>query len=271
MEFNSPFDCILFDLDDTLYSSNVGIAQACKRNIEGFLASKFGVSAERSASLRIELFQSYGSSLAGLIALGYDIHPDEYHGFVHWTLPYEWIKPDPQLQELLNTIQQPKIIFTNADRKHAKRVLERLGIDEECFDGMVCFETLNPHLFEEKSSSSSSSSSSSVPSPDVILKPSMAAMAAAVRVAGADPRRTLFLDDSERNIAAGKAFGLRTCLVGKRVKIKEADYLLESISSLRIVIPGIWGELEVEEEKKEHEMVRRNELGSIRAAAQVEA
>lgn len=51
----------------------------------------------------------------------------------------------------------------------------------------------------------------------------------------------LFLDDSERNIAAGKALGLRTALVGKRVRSKEADYALESIGSLRRAIPEIWG------------------------------
>ncbi|KAM0937619.1 putative pyridoxal phosphatase [Dioscorea sansibarensis] len=263
MELKSPFDCVLFDLDDTLYSSNVGIAQVCKKNIEKFLAKKCGVTSERSASLRVELFQSYGSSLSGLIALGYDVHPDEYHSYVHWTLPYEWIKPDPQLNELLHSIQQPKIIFTNSDMKHAKRVLERLEIDEQCFNGIICFETLNPRLFEDNSSSSSSSA----PSPVVILKPSMASMEAAVRFAGGDPHRILFLDDSERNIAAGKALGLRTCLVGKRVKSKEADYLLGNISNLRRVIPGIWGE----EEEHEHEMVIRNELDSIRAIAQVEA
>ncbi|XP_039120762.1 suppressor of disruption of TFIIS-like [Dioscorea cayenensis subsp. rotundata] len=263
MELKSPFDCILFDLDDTLYSSNVGIAQVCKKNIEKFLAKKCGVSPERSASLRVELFQFYGSSLSGLIALGYDVHPDEYHSYVHWTLPYEWIKPDPQLNELLKSIQQPKIIFTNSDMKHAKRVLERLGIDEQCFNGIICFETLNPHLFQDNSSSSSSSELS----PEVILKPSMASMEAAVRFTGGDPHRILFLDDSERNIAAGKALGLHTCLVGKGVKNKEADYLLENISNLRKVIPGIWGE----EDEEEHEMVISNKLGSIRPIAQVGA
>lgn len=33
-------------------------------------------------------------------------------------------------------------IFTNADKAHAARVLKRLGL-EDCFDGLICFETLN--------------------------------------------------------------------------------------------------------------------------------
>lgn len=93
---------LLADLDDTLYSSSLGIAQACKRNIEGtqytahhrniqkltnlssfchlllnnlqsifseFLAAKCRVSAEKACFLRVELFHSYGSSLAGLIVI----------------------------------------------------------------------------------------------------------------------------------------------------------------------------------------------------------
>lgn len=34
-------------------------------------------------------------------------------------------------------------IFTNADKAHAHQVLERLGL-EDCFEGIICFETLNP-------------------------------------------------------------------------------------------------------------------------------
>jgi putative hydrolase of the HAD superfamily len=34
-------------------------------------------------------------------------------------------------------------IFTNGDMVHAVRALERLGL-EDCFEGIICFETLNP-------------------------------------------------------------------------------------------------------------------------------
>lgn len=34
-------------------------------------------------------------------------------------------------------------IFTNADKVHAVKVLSRLGL-EDCFEGIICFETLNP-------------------------------------------------------------------------------------------------------------------------------
>ncbi|XP_020595057.1 uncharacterized protein C24B11.05-like [Phalaenopsis equestris] len=183
---SSPFDCLLIDLDDTLYSPNLGISQALRKNIDDFLAIKCGLPAEQASSLRIELFKKYGSSLAGLLALGYKVHPDEYHSFVHGLLPYENIRPDSQLRELLLSIPQTKIIFTNSDRKHASRVLERLGIEEECFHKIICFETLNPELFD-----TTPEPATVCQPPVVVLKPLIAAVEAAVHIAGFEPRRTV--------------------------------------------------------------------------------
>ncbi|KAG9157139.1 hypothetical protein Leryth_019090 [Lithospermum erythrorhizon] len=225
----SPFDSIIFDLDDTLYSGGLGFGQATKRNIDDFLVEKCGFPESKASALRIELFKTYGSTLAGLRALGYDVTSDDYHGFVHGKLPYHLIKPDPQLRKLLQSIKQRKIIFTNSDNVHATKVLNRLGI-ADCFELIICFETMNPNL--DKSTR-----------PDefpVVLKPSLEAMKIAVETADVDPRRTLFFDDNVRNIAAGKAVGLRTVLVGRAIKTKEADYAIEDVSNLMQVIPEIW-------------------------------
>ncbi|KAL5218003.1 hypothetical protein ABZP36_018687 [Zizania latifolia] len=232
----SPFDCVLLDLDDTLYPGSAGIGLATKRNIDEFLMARCGLTAERASALRVELFRSYGSSLAGLIALGYDVHPDEYHSYVHGRLPYDRIAADPNLAGLLRSIPQRKVLFTNSDRAHMRKALQRLGVDEAIFDDVVCFETMNPRLFGDEAEPAGPGDR-----PAVILKPSVDAIVAALRVAGTNPHRTLFLDDSERNIAAGKALGLRTALVGKKVRSEEADYALESIGSLRRTIPEIWG------------------------------
>ncbi|KAK8555266.1 hypothetical protein V6N13_037381 [Hibiscus sabdariffa] len=224
------FNCLLFDLDDTLYPSNTGLAQGVKKNIDDFLIEKCGFPATKASSLRVELFKTYGSTLAGLRALGYDIDADDYHDFVHGRLPYDVIKPDPQLRNVLRSITQRKIIFTNSDRVHAMKVMKRLGI-EDCFDQIICFETLNPNLSKSKR-------------PDefpIILKPSTEAMEIALHLSRAHPPRTLFLDDNVGNISAGKAMGLWTCLVGKTGKTKEADYAIEEVRELGAEIPEIWG------------------------------
>ncbi|CAK9329086.1 unnamed protein product [Citrullus colocynthis] len=225
----SSLDCILFDLDDTLYPFNTGIADAVNKNIEDFLIQKCGIPEIKAPILRKELFETYGGNLAGLRALGHDIHPDDYHGFVHGKLAYEWIKPDFKLRQILFTIPLRKIIYTNSDIKHATKVLARLGL-EDCFEKIICFETMNPNLFK-------ATRSNEVP---VLLKPSMDAIRIALDVANVDPRRTLFLDDNVSNIAAGKALGLRTVLVGKSVKSTEADYVVETVHDLVQTVSEIW-------------------------------
>ncbi|CAI9118502.1 OLC1v1020084C1 [Oldenlandia corymbosa var. corymbosa] len=226
---SSPFETIIFDLDETLYSEKLGIGAATKRNIDAFLMEKLGFSEAKASSLRVELFKSHGSSLAGLRAFGYDIDAEDYHSVVHGRLPYHVIKPDPQLRTLLLSIKQRKIIFTNSDIIHATKALDRLGI-RDCFEQIICFETMNPNL-------PNSTRPDEFP---VVLKPSPEAMEIAIQTAQVDPRRTLFLDDSPRNIAAGKAVGLRTVLVGKAAKTKEADYALETVTNLKQVVPEIW-------------------------------
>ncbi|ESQ51802.1 hypothetical protein EUTSA_v10017107mg [Eutrema salsugineum] len=230
MDF-SPINCLIFDLDDTLYPLKTGIAPAVKKNIDDFLVEKFGFPESKASSLRVELFKTYGSTLAGLRALGHDVHPDEYHSFVHGRLPYGSIQPNSKLRNLLNKIKQRKIIFTNSDRDHAMKVLEKLGL-EDCFEEMICFETMNPNLFGSKTTR-----------PDehpVVLKPSLTAMDICIRVANIDPRRTIFSDDNIHNITAGKSVGLRTILVGRSEKTKEADFAVETVAEIATAVPEIW-------------------------------
>ncbi|KAM0918992.1 hypothetical protein ACQ4PT_008419 [Festuca glaucescens] len=238
---NSPFDCVLL--------GGIGIGPALKRNIDEFLVARFGLAADRAASLRVELFRTHGSTLAGLIALGHDLHPDEYHSYVHGRLPYDRIAADPRLAALLQSIPQRKILFTNSDRAHMKKALERLGVEEACFDDVVCFETMNPHLFvEAKEDDDGASADRAV----VVLKPSVDAIVAALHVAGTDPNRT----------------------VGKRVRSKEADYALESIENLRRDIPEIWGaavdELQTDHNVEENNSMRAD-LDSIIQARSIQA
>ncbi|KAJ8543241.1 hypothetical protein K7X08_005764 [Anisodus acutangulus] len=229
MDSSSPFDSIIFDLDDTLYSSKTGIGQSLKKNIDDFLVEKCGFPESKASALRVELFKTYGSSLAGLRAIGYDVDADDYHSYVHGRLPYDLIKPDAQLRSILRSINQRKIIFTNSDRIHAMKALDHLGI-QDCFEQIICFETMNFNL-------SKATRSEEIP---VILKPSLEAMNIAIEAAQVNPCRTLFLDDNARNIAAGKAVGLRTVLVGRATKTKEADYALEMVTDLVQLVPAIW-------------------------------
>ncbi|GER44695.1 haloacid dehalogenase-like hydrolase superfamily protein [Striga asiatica] len=232
---DSAFECVIFDLDDTLYSSKTGIGQAVKRNVQDFLVEKCGFSESEAPIVNAEFFRTYGSSLAGLRASGYNINPEDYHSFVHGRLPYDLIRPDPRLRNLLQSIKQRKIIFTNSDRIHAIKALNRIGI-RDCFEKIISFETMNPNL-------SMSTRPDEFP---VVLKPSIEAMKIAIDAAEVDPRRT----------------------VGRSIRCKGADYALESLGDMVQVIPALWVN---EEDDKERVIHKRGEMESIIAPTPVGA
>ncbi|XP_065854119.1 uncharacterized protein [Euphorbia lathyris] len=269
------YDCLLFDLDDTLYPYSSGLATACGNNIKDYMVEKLGIDKSKITELGNLLYKNYGTTMAGLRAIGYDFDYDEYHSYVHGRLPYENLKPDPVLKSLLLSLPIRKVIFTNADKVHALKVLAKLGL-EDCFEGIICFETLNPthkttisddeddiefvgsaissatntitpKIFDIVSHFAQPNPTSMLPKTPIVCKPSEISIERALKIANIDPQRTLFFEDSVRNIQAGKRVGLHTVLVGTSQRVKGADYALESIHNLREAVPELW-EAEIKSE-----------------------
>ncbi|CAN8287352.1 unnamed protein product [Cochlearia groenlandica] len=253
MEINyQKYDTLLFDLDDTLYPLSSGIAEECGQNIKDYMAEKLGIDKNKILELSNSLYKNYGTTMAGLRAIGYNFDYEEYHSFVHGRLPYVNIKQDLVLRSLLLSIPLRKIIFTNADKLHAARALERLGL-EDCFKGIICFETLNftnnrknikvanDEIFDIISYLTDHENPVfALPKTPIVCKPSKSAMVKAIEIANIDPQRTLFFDDSVRNIQAGKDIGLNTVLVGTSQRVKCADYVVENIHNLKEALPELW-------------------------------
>lgn len=251
----SKIDCLLFDLDDTLYPLSSGLANAVLKNIGDYMVEKLGIERSKISQLCDLLYKNYGTTMAGLRAIGYSFDYDEYHSFVHGRLPYENIRPDPVLRHLLLSLPIRKVIFTNADKIHAAKALSKLGL-EDCFEGIICFETLNSpnesdskaDIFDIVKYSTGQDPGMELPKTPIICKPSEYAIEHALKIANIDPQRTIFFDDSVRNVQAGKRVGLRTVLVGKSHRVKGADYALESIHNIREALPELWEEAEKPED-----------------------
>ncbi|KAF6150330.1 hypothetical protein GIB67_034029, partial [Kingdonia uniflora] len=245
------YDCLLFDLDDTLYPYSVGIATECRKNIGDYMVEKLGIEESKVDDLCNLLYKNYGTTMAGLRAIGYDFDYDEYHSFVHGRLPYEKLKPDPVLRSLLLSLPIRKVIFTNADKIHAVKTLSKLGL-EDCFEGIICFETLNPinrnttkinlcrESFDIIGHFAQNNDCSTLPRSPVVCKPSESAIEEALKIASIKPQRTIFFEDSVRNIQSGKRVGLHTVLVGTSHRCKGADFALESIHNIREALPELW-------------------------------
>lgn len=104
-------------------------------------------------------------------------------------------------------------IFTNADKGHAAEVLKRLGL-EDCFEGVICFETLNPPVetnytdaldndavlaggeVELNVLDDDADKESSHSKPRILCKPSLEAVEAAIQIANVDPKKTVGLKTS---------------------------------------------------------------------------
>lgn len=252
----AKYECLLFDMDDTLYPLSTGLNLACRKNIQDYMLHHLKIEESKVPQMCVELYKEYGTTMAGLKVLGYEFDDDEYHAYAHGRLPYETLKPDPVLKNLLLSMPQRKIIFTNADKAHVARVLDKLGL-EDCFEGVICFETLNPpivhsdddeqndHGFFSRSDSDSEATDNDCGTfgkskAQILCKPSVEAMEAAIRIVNADPKKTIFFDDSARNILSGKASGLNTVFVGSSVLVPGADKALESIHNIKEALPEIW-------------------------------
>ncbi|KAI5065791.1 hypothetical protein GOP47_0018415 [Adiantum capillus-veneris] len=220
------FECLIFDMDDTLYPPSTGLMRACTNAIIDYIKERLHLDDNAAQNLNARLYKLYGSSLAGLVAGGYKCDFIEYNRYIHGSLPYKNLMRDDTLRKLLLSMPQRKVVFTNGNKEHAHRTLEELGI-KDCFEQIVCFDNLNMKA----------NFGSSVP---IICKPSTKAFHRALQLLQADASKTLFFDDSPWNIEGAKAIGLWTCLTGSSKKMKGADYVIESIHDIREKIPNIW-------------------------------
>lgn len=207
------------------------------------MVNKLDIQESKVPEMCAQLYKDYGTTMAGLRALGYDFDHDDYHSFVHGRLPYEYLKPDPILRSLLHSLPIRKVIFSNANEAHVAEVLHRLGL-EDCFDDVICFESLNPPNQTTDADDTPKScvieSADLLPKSPVICKPFENAFQEAFKMANINPHKTMFFDDSIRNIQTAKVTGLDTVLVGSSERKKGVDYALESIHNIREALPELW-------------------------------
>ncbi|XP_050236185.1 suppressor of disruption of TFIIS-like [Mercurialis annua] len=240
----SKYDTLIFDVDDTLYPLSTGFSKQCTINIQEYMIQKLGIQENKVSALNQELYKNYGTSMAGLKAIGYDFDNDDYHSYVHGRLPYDNLKTDHVLRSLLLSLPIRKVIFSNADEIHVAKILRRLGL-EDCFERIISFESINPNHKTTNCNVKFASENLNLdnlvlPKSPIICKPFEDAFEMAFKLANINPQTTVFFDDSIRNIQGGKRMGLKTVLVGGSNRIGGADYALESIHNIKEALPELW-------------------------------
>ncbi len=128
-----PINYLLFDLDNTLYPASSTLAHEMHQRMTAFVARHQDISLEAAQKRRDAGFHQHGTTLRWLqIEAGLD-DANLFLDYVHPVNLGEYLKPQPALRDLLESLEVPKVILTNAPRAHAERVLDFFGV-ESCFE-----------------------------------------------------------------------------------------------------------------------------------------
>ncbi len=211
MHFNSLY----FDLDDTLYPAHSGLWEAIRERMNDYMQRLVPLPPEQVAALRQSYLERYGTTLRGL-QMNYAVDADDYLAYVHDLPLREYIRPDPALRTLLQSLPQRKWIFTNADDRHTARVMTILGI-EGCFDGIIDIRLLG-----------------------FTCKPDQEAYRKALAITGDQASQVAILDDAPRNLAPAHELGFFTVLVGQDGHDLAIDRSMRSIHDLPKTLPELW-------------------------------
>jgi putative hydrolase of the HAD superfamily len=192
-------DTWLFDLDGTLYPAECGFLDTVVDRMTDFVETVTGLPRDEALKVQKAYLAEHGLTLKGLM-LHHGVDPNEFHAIFH-DLSLECLAHDPVLLAALERLPGRRLIFTNADERHAERVLERLGLG---------------HLFDDVFH---------IAAAGYEPKPNAAAFEAIGRAHAIDPHATAFFEDSERNLAPAAQIGMTTVLVGPHAPASTADFV----------------------------------------------
>jgi putative hydrolase of the HAD superfamily len=125
---------LLFDLDNTLYSSRYGLEDDVARRIREFVSVLLGISTEEVREIRKANVRQYGTCLEWLMAEKGFTDAETYLTVIHPTDEADSLPRDDKLRGLLESIPIPKAILTNSPREHVDLILDRLGIADLFID-----------------------------------------------------------------------------------------------------------------------------------------
>jgi len=174
----------IFDLDNTLYPVTGRLVAQIDRHMGAFVAKFLNVGAAEARRIQKGYFARYGLTLRGLM-IHHGLDPVRY--FDEMTpMDLDEIEPNPALSDAVRALEGRKIIHTNASRRHAGMVLERIGMAD-------VFDT----IFD-------------IADAGYVPKPSIEGYRALCERHEVDPARAAMIDDIARNLAPAAALGMTT-------------------------------------------------------------
>ena len=186
----SHVDNWVFDLDNTLYPPDTDLFGQIEIKMTDWVMRALGIDQVRADRLRVQYWQAYGTTLAGLMA-EHDVDPAPYLNEVH-DIDFSVLSPDAALADAIRALPGKKIVYTNACESYAVRVLEARGLGG-LFDGVYGVEHAG---FRPK--------------------PEREAFETVFALAGVSPETGAMFEDDARNLSAPHAMGMRTVHVAPK-------------------------------------------------------
>jgi putative hydrolase of the HAD superfamily len=174
----------VFDLDNTLYPPEMRLFDQIEVRMTDWVMRALQVDRARADHLRAHYWASYGTTLAGLMT-EHGVDPGPYLTEVH-DIDFSVLAPDPALASAVAALPGRKIVYTNACRPYAEKVIAARGLSG-LFDAVYGVEHAR---FQPK--------------------PSAEAFATVFDLDGLDPTRAAMFEDDSRNLQVPHAMGMRT-------------------------------------------------------------
>lgn len=123
-------DHLLFDIDNTLYSSSNLMERKIAERMFQFIADFLSVPLEEAIKLQRERRHNYGTTLEWLECEYHFNDRETYFKAVHPDSEISELQPDPNLRDFLLSLRMPMTVLTNAPMAHAERVLKFFNISD---------------------------------------------------------------------------------------------------------------------------------------------
>ena len=206
------FSTIFFDLDDTIYPSSSGLWEAMKKRMSMYMHDVLHIPADDVPTIREQYYKMYGTTLRGLIE-HHQVDEQDYLAYVHDVPLKDFLTPDPVQRKIIASLPQRKLVFTNADVNHARRVLAVLHL-EDLFETIIDVNAMAPYC-----------------------KPNPESFAIAQDIANEpDPRKCVVIDDLPRTTRAALEAGLASILYGTEEPTEDASGVFMDWNHLPILV-----------------------------------
>lgn len=199
----------IFDLDDTLHNASAHIFPEMNGAMTAYIKASLNLDDDSADQLRKHYWKIYGATLKGLMRH----HGTNPHHFLNETHKFpdlaERVIQTKRLRHTLIRLKGRKVIFTNAPRNYALRVLDLLGISD-LFELVFSVESSGFHA-----------------------KPTMRGFQTLLRTIKAKPKNCIMLEDNLAALMTAKRIGIKTVWVSRQLsKPNFVDYRLSSVSAL---------------------------------------